>query len=103
MFPVKASNPLLHNLIFQELKEESLLKTSLFFSFHNVFYTETNPIFLTLYSVDYCFDMVKEEDCKLWLSSIRLNSLPNEKFLDQSNFKVFSDNILNVVQIRNCF
>ena len=30
------------------------------------------------------------------------NSLPNNKILDQSNFKAFADNILNVVQIMIC-
>ena len=32
----------------------------------------------------------------------RVNSLPNNKFLDQSNFKAFADNILYVVQIMIC-
>ena len=30
------------------------------------------------------------------------NSLPNDNILDQSNFKAFADDILNVVQIMIC-
>ena len=31
-----------------------------------------------------------------------MNSLPNDKILDQSNLKVFADDILNVVQMMIC-
>ena len=31
-----------------------------------------------------------------------VNSLPDDKILDQSNFKAFADDILNVVQIVIC-
>ena len=31
-----------------------------------------------------------------------IKSLPNNKFLDQSNFKVFADDLLNVVKVMNC-
>ena len=32
----------------------------------------------------------------------KINSLPNNKFWDQSNLKAFADNILNVVQMIIC-